>query len=69
MFPVAQGAPGEGLAIARAALNSGEILVWFPEGWRSPDGEMQRFLPGIGHIPQVEDPEGFLGALMPFLAE
>ena len=26
-------------------------------------------LPGIGHIPQVEDPEGFLGALMPFLAE
>ena len=24
-------------------------------------------LPGIGHIPQVEDPEGFLGALMPFL--
>ena len=50
MFPVAQGAPGEGLAIARAALNSGEILVWFPEGWRSPDGEMQPFLPGIGHI-------------------
>ncbi len=26
-------------------------------------------LPGIGHIPQVEDPEGFLGALMPFLSE
>ena len=24
-------------------------------------------LPGIGHIPQVEDPEGFLGALLPFL--
>ncbi|MDA0263425.1 MAG: alpha/beta hydrolase [Chloroflexi bacterium] len=24
-------------------------------------------LPGIGHIPQVEDPEAFLGALMPFL--
>ena len=50
IFPVAQGAPGEALAIARAALNSGEILVWFPEGWRSPDGALQRFLPGIGHI-------------------
>ena len=25
------------------------------------------FLPGIGHIPQVEDPEAFLGELMPFL--
>jgi pimeloyl-ACP methyl ester carboxylesterase len=25
-------------------------------------------LPGIGHIPQVEDPEAFLGALLPFLA-
>lgn len=24
-------------------------------------------LPGIGHIPQVEDPEAFLGALIPFL--
>lgn len=24
-------------------------------------------LPGIGHIPQVEDPESFLGALLPFL--
>ena len=26
-------------------------------------------LPGIGHIPQVEDPEKFLGALLPFLDE
>lgn len=26
-------------------------------------------LPGIGHIPQVEDPEAFLGALLPFLGE
>jgi pimeloyl-ACP methyl ester carboxylesterase len=24
-------------------------------------------LPGLGHIPQVEDPEAFLGALIPFL--
>ena len=52
IFPVAQGAPGEALAVARAALQSGEILVWFPEGWRSPDGKLQRFLPGIGLIVQ-----------------
>jgi pimeloyl-ACP methyl ester carboxylesterase len=24
-------------------------------------------LPGLGHIPQVEDPEAFLGAVLPFL--
>jgi long-chain acyl-CoA synthetase len=31
-------------------LERGEGLVWFPEAWRSPDGELQRFLPGIGRI-------------------
>jgi long-chain acyl-CoA synthetase len=25
-------------------------LVWFPESWRSPDGTLQRFLPGIGWL-------------------
>ena len=25
-------------------------MVWFPESWRSPTGELQRFLPGIGLI-------------------
>ena len=24
-------------------------------------------LPGLGHIPQIEDPEAFIGALLPFL--
>jgi pimeloyl-ACP methyl ester carboxylesterase len=24
-------------------------------------------LPGLGHIPQIEDPEAFVGALLPFL--
>jgi long-chain acyl-CoA synthetase len=26
------------------------VQVWFPEGWRSPDGSLQRFLPGIGQL-------------------
>jgi long-chain acyl-CoA synthetase len=26
------------------------VQVWFPESWRSPDGQLQRFLPGIGKL-------------------
>jgi long-chain acyl-CoA synthetase len=26
------------------------VQVWFPEAWRSPDGRLQRFLPGIGQL-------------------
>jgi len=29
-------------------LARGEALIWFPESWRSPDGSLQEFLPGIG---------------------
>jgi long-chain acyl-CoA synthetase len=36
------------LALAAATLQRGKSLVWFPEGRRSPTGELQRFLPGIG---------------------
>jgi long-chain acyl-CoA synthetase len=36
--------------MARAVLARGEGLVWFPESWRSPDGALQRFLPGIGLV-------------------
>jgi long-chain acyl-CoA synthetase len=36
--------------MARAVLARGEALVWFPESWRSPDGALQRFLPGIGLV-------------------
>ena len=32
-------------------------------------GARKVVLPGIGHIPQVEGPEAFLGALLPFLGE
>ena len=50
IFPVDERQPSRTLALACAVLERGEALVWFPEAWRSPDGELQRFLPGIGRI-------------------
>jgi len=41
-----------GLALSAAALRKGNILVWFPEGWRSWDGSLMPFLPGIGVLLQ-----------------
>jgi long-chain acyl-CoA synthetase len=43
-------AAGSGLAAGRLALERGWNLVWFPEGARSVDGRLQRFLPGIGAL-------------------
>jgi long-chain acyl-CoA synthetase len=42
--------PGAALALAQEVLTRGEALVWFPEGRRSPDGTLQPFQPGIGHV-------------------
>jgi long-chain acyl-CoA synthetase len=42
--------PGAALALAEDVLKRGEALVWFPEGRRSPDGALQPFQPGIGHV-------------------
>jgi long-chain acyl-CoA synthetase len=50
IFPVDERRPGRTLALAAAVLGRGEGLVWFPESWRSPDGRLQRFLPGIGRL-------------------
>ena len=50
VFPVKEQRPDAAIAAALAALAAGDIVVWFPEGWRSPDGTPQRFLPGIGRI-------------------
>lgn len=50
LFPVADWAPRESLETAVEILRRGRILVWFPEEWRSPTGELQPFLPGIGRI-------------------
>lgn len=50
IFPVDERAPGATLAYGREALARGDCLVWFPESWRSPDGTIQRFLPGVGEL-------------------
>ncbi|HYN38324.1 MAG TPA: 1-acyl-sn-glycerol-3-phosphate acyltransferase, partial [Rhodospirillales bacterium] len=50
IFPVDERAPGSTLAMAERALARGNALIWFPESWRSPDGGLQRFLPGIGRL-------------------
>lgn len=50
IFPVDERRPAATLAYGREALARGEALVWFPESWRSPDGTLQRFLPGIGEL-------------------
>ncbi|MFP4181551.1 MAG: lysophospholipid acyltransferase family protein, partial [Thiohalospira sp.] len=51
VLPIDPGrAPRSSLALAAAALDRGHILVWFPEGRRSPDGTLQPFRPGIGPV-------------------
>jgi len=50
VFPVDAKFPGATLESARRVLKAGHVQVWFPEAWRSPDGSLQRFLPGIGQL-------------------
>jgi long-chain acyl-CoA synthetase len=50
MFPVDDRIPAASLAMATEVLRRGRILVWFPESWRSPDGKLQAFQPGIGRL-------------------
>jgi long-chain acyl-CoA synthetase len=40
------------LVFARAILDRGKALTWFPEGERSQDGKIHRFLPGAGLLIQ-----------------
>lgn len=40
--------PAAGLALATEVLSRRQILVWFPEGQRSPTGELLPFLQGVG---------------------
>ena len=50
VFPIDERAPAASLAMASAALARGQGLIWFPEAWRSPTGELQPFRPGIGDL-------------------
>ena len=50
VFPVDADHPAAVLESARRVLKAGGVQVWFPEAWRSPDGRLQRFLPGIGQL-------------------
>jgi long-chain acyl-CoA synthetase len=50
VFPVDADHPAAVLENARRVLKAGCVQVWFPEAWRSPDGSLQRFLPGIGQL-------------------
>ena len=50
VFPVDDRKPAVSLALAAEVLARGDILVWFPEEWRSPDGMLQPFRPGIGWL-------------------
>jgi long-chain acyl-CoA synthetase len=52
LFPVDDRAPAASLETAAAALRAGRILIWFPEEFRSPDGRLQTFKPGIGQLVQ-----------------
>ena len=56
VFPVdPDRGPASGLLLGRTVLERGETLVWFPEGRRSPTGDIRRFLPGIGTLMQQTD--------------
>lgn len=50
LFPVDDHAPRASLETAVRVLERGGILIWFPEEWRSPDGRLQPFRPGIGML-------------------
>jgi long-chain acyl-CoA synthetase len=50
IFPLDERSPKSALALGSALLARGNALAWFPEAWRSPTGELQRFLPGVGRL-------------------
>jgi long-chain acyl-CoA synthetase len=55
VFPVGDGGAMYPIKAAIAVLRNDKCLGWFPEGWRSPDGTLQAFMPGIGMIMRETD--------------
>ncbi|WP_421726137.1 AMP-binding protein [Bauldia sp.] len=49
-FPVNETMPNIAIELAVDSLANDGVQVWFPEGWRSPDGRLLPFHPGIGLI-------------------
>jgi long-chain acyl-CoA synthetase len=51
-FPLVRKGPGrlESLLQAHALLTAGYSLLLFPEGTRTPDGQLQAFKPGVGRL-------------------
>jgi long-chain acyl-CoA synthetase len=50
VFPVDDRVPTVAVDLAVETLGAGGVQVWFPEGWRSPDGSLLPFQPGVGHV-------------------
>lgn len=50
VFPIDERTPKTTLDIGGAILSRGDALVWFPEAWRTPTGELQAFRTGIGTL-------------------
>lgn len=50
VLPIDPAQPARSLALVASALQAGRIVVWFPEGARSPDGTLQHFAAGTGFL-------------------
>ncbi len=48
IFPVDERRPSASIALGVEVVKRGNVLIWFPEEWRSPTGELQTFRAGIG---------------------
>lgn len=50
VYPVGEWVARSALASGCLVLQWGHVQIWFPEGWRSPDGRIQPFARGIGFL-------------------
>ena len=56
VFPIDPAkSPVSSFLMGSEVLKSSRVLVWFPEGRRSPDGKLQSFMPGIGRL--IHEPD------------